>query len=178
MLPYCPHCEPTCMGGPSWSPGSSAQVRHTCPFRAHVNKATTLHALESHRQPQQFQFHWLFNPAPSIIYSSLAIHQIFILPMNFPAWTCHYEGRGEGWGVTTPGNAALLKNGVLPLSFCWLHCSLSSPAFLLPAPISQPVLSFYGRCQELWIQKSCRACGSFCRSFEHLDSLLLILPAG
>lgn len=136
---------------------------HMCPFRPHVNKPTKLHALESHRQPQRFQFHWLFNPTPSIIYSSLAIHQIFILPMNFPAWTCHYEGRGEGWGVTTPGNVALPKNWALPLSFCWLHSSsaLSSPALLLPAPISAPFLCCYGRCQELWIQKSCRGCGSY-----------------
>lgn len=116
LLSHCPHHESAYTLGPSWCPGSSAHTCQapTCPFRARVNKRITLNALESHRQCWQFQFHWLFNSAPSIIYSSLAIHQIFILPMNFPAWTCHYEARGKGWGVTAPGNSALPQYWQLP----------------------------------------------------------------
>lgn len=135
LLSHCPHHESIYMLGPSWCPGSSARTcwAHLCPFRAHVNKQPTLHALESHCQRRRFQFHWLFNPAPSIIYSSLAIHQIFILPMNFPAWTCHYEDRGKGWGVTAPGNSALLQYWQLPpllLLASWLF----NPVISCPSP--------------------------------------------
>lgn len=91
------------------------------------------------------------NPAPSIIYSSLAIHQIFILPMHFPAWTCHYEGRGKGWGVTAPGNSALPgpfspSLGFMALQPCDLLPSLSSSS------IFEVFFSFYERYQSLWLR--------------------------
>jgi len=103
------------------SPLPSAHPNHRSPHACGPSRA-----LGPHHQPQQFQFRWLFNPAASIIHSSLANHQIFILPMNFPAWTCHYRGGGRAGGLLLLGAR---------------HCCRTSPgALMVPQLRSLPVL--------------------------------------
>lgn len=144
LLSHCPHHESTHTLGPSWCPGSPAHTcqAHKCPFRAHrTNQQPFTHqSLSTSTSSSMWnRFTGSLNPAPSIIYSSLAIHQIFMLPMHFPAWTCHYEGRGKGWGVTAPGNSALPEYYQLP-SLLFLASWLLNPVISCLPPSHHPSL--------------------------------------
>lgn len=107
---------------------------HKNPFRAHKTNQhpfTPWSPSTSTSSSMWKRFTGSLNPALSIIYSSLAIHQIFILPMHFPAWTCHYEGRGKGWGITAPGNSEYYQIPSLLFLASWL---LNTMISCLPPP--------------------------------------------
>lgn len=144
LLSHCPHHESTYTLGPLGCPGSPAHTcqAHKCPFRAyktHQQPFTYWSLSTSTSSSMWNRFTGSLNPAPSIIYSSLAIHQIFILPMHFPAWTCHYEGRSKGWGITAPGNSALPEYYQIP-SLLFLASWLLNPVISCLPPLYHPSL--------------------------------------